>query len=147
MRRNPVYSFQDRNSVGIFDVPLHATIHILNAGNGTPEYVEIIAKSGLYPSSTVGEFLDNPDLYIDLTNSVTNFLQLHDTPDTYVGEGNKILVIDDAETGVIYADVIDGGEYIGQNVLINQRKSKNITRISNKTGSFARKPSVRQRRR
>ncbi len=67
MRRNPVYVFKDRSSTGISNVPLKSTIHILDDGSG-PRYVEIIDKSGLNAGSTVGDFLNNPSLYIDLTS-------------------------------------------------------------------------------
>jgi hypothetical protein len=66
MRRNPLFTFKDRNSIGVYEVPLRSTIHILN-DNGRPRFVEIISKEGLTGSSTIGEFLDNPDLYIDLS--------------------------------------------------------------------------------
>jgi len=66
MRRNPLFTFKDRSSTGIYEVPLRSTIHILS-DNGRPRFVEIIAKNGLNGSSTIGEFLDNPNLYIDLS--------------------------------------------------------------------------------
>jgi hypothetical protein len=71
MRRNPLYAFKDRTSVGIFDIPLNTTVHILNRGDGQPIFVEIIAKTGLSASSTIGQFLDDSTLYIDLGNSST----------------------------------------------------------------------------
>ena len=66
MRRNPLYSFRDRSAIGIYDVPLNSTIHILDQGDGTPIFVEIIGKSGLTGGSTIGQFLDDPRLYVDL---------------------------------------------------------------------------------
>jgi hypothetical protein len=47
---------------------LNSTIHILDSGNGKPIFVEIISKNGLSASSTIGQFLDDPSLYIDLAN-------------------------------------------------------------------------------
>lgn len=66
MRRNPLYAFRDRDATGIYNVPLNSTIHILNRGDGTPIFVEIIAKTGLTAGSTIGQFLDDETLYVDL---------------------------------------------------------------------------------
>jgi len=71
MKRNPLYSFKDGNSVGVYNVPLNSTIHILDDstdGTGTTRFVEIIAKHGLSAASTITQFLADPTLYIDLTN-------------------------------------------------------------------------------
>jgi len=145
MRRNPVYAFKNRDSVGIFEVPLNATVHILDGGSGTPEYVEIIDKTGLSPNSTIGNFLDDPNLYIDLANSIENFVQLHDTPDTYANEGNKLLAIDSNETGISFIDTLDGGEFTGTQVITLTRKSKDSDRIQEKTKTFSRKPKRKLR--
>ena len=70
MKRNPLYAFRDRNSVGIYNIPLHSTVHIINSdGSGLPIFVEIEAKTGLSPTSTIGQFLDDPSLYINLSQS------------------------------------------------------------------------------
>ena len=70
MKRNPLYSFRDRSSIGIFNVPLHSTIHIIDSdGNFLPIFVEIESKNGLSPTSTIGQFLDDPTLYIDLSRA------------------------------------------------------------------------------
>jgi len=66
MRRNPLYVFRDRSSVGIYDVPLKSTIQILDGGDGKPRFVEIQSKDGLGGGSNIGDFLDRPELYIDL---------------------------------------------------------------------------------
>jgi hypothetical protein len=68
MRRNPLYAFNDVNSVGVYNVPLNSTIHILDDGTGVPRFVEIISKEGLNAASTIGQFLADPTLYIDLSN-------------------------------------------------------------------------------
>jgi len=65
MRRNPMYAFKDRSQIGIYNVPLHSTIHIITDGT-SPRMVEIISKNGINGSSTIGDFLDNPNLYTDL---------------------------------------------------------------------------------
>jgi len=67
MKRNPLYSFRDRTTIGIFGIPLHSTIHILDDGDGKPMFAEIIAKTGLSPDSDIGQFLDDPSLYINLS--------------------------------------------------------------------------------
>jgi len=69
MRRNPLYSFKDVTSVGIYDVPLNSTVHILDNGTGVPQFVEIIAKTGLGAGSPIGQFLANPNLYIDFSGA------------------------------------------------------------------------------
>jgi len=71
MKRNPLYAFKDGNSIGVFNIPLNSTIHILDDstdGTGNTRFVEIISKTGLNPGSTIAQFLANPDLYIDLSN-------------------------------------------------------------------------------
>jgi hypothetical protein len=68
MRRNPLYIFKNLDAVGIYQVPLKSTVHILDAdGNGTPKFLEIIAKDGLNAGSTIAHFLADPNLYIDLS--------------------------------------------------------------------------------
>jgi len=69
MRRNPLYVFKDRNSIGIYDVPLKSIIQILDKGDGAPIFIELQAKTGLSSGSSIGDLLDNPDLYINLTAS------------------------------------------------------------------------------
>ncbi len=66
MRRNPLYAFRDTTSVGIYSIPIHATVHILDQGNGRPIFIELIAKDGLHAGSTIGNLLANPDLYLVL---------------------------------------------------------------------------------
>lgn len=67
MRRNPLYAFRNRDAVGIFDVPLNSTIHILDKGDGIPVFVEIISKHSLSAGATIGQFLDDETLYINLS--------------------------------------------------------------------------------
>ena len=71
MKRNPLYAFKDGTSIGVYNVPLNSTIHILDDsidGTGTTRFVEIISKQGLNGASTIAQFLADPTLYIDLTN-------------------------------------------------------------------------------
>ena len=64
MRRNPIYVFKDLGSIGIYNVPLNATIQIQDAdGNGNPKSVQLSDKSNLGPSSTIGDFLSNEANY------------------------------------------------------------------------------------
>lgn len=76
MKRNPLYSFRNRETVGIFDVPLHSTVHILDSGDSLPKFVELISKEGMHSGFTIGNFLDNPNLYIDLSKSDTSVSEL-----------------------------------------------------------------------
>jgi len=64
MRRNPIYVFEDRNSVGINKVPLDSTIQINDAdGNGNPVIVQLVDKSNFDATTTIGDFLDNENSY------------------------------------------------------------------------------------
>jgi len=87
MRRNPLYVFEDRNSRGIYDVPLEATIQI-NESNafGVPKIIQLLSKTGFTPNTTIGELLDNfPDNYIDLNEYTEIPSELEK-----IKEGNKI---------------------------------------------------------
>ena len=125
MRRNPVYAFENRNSYGISSVPLNSTIHVRDNGDGNPEYVEIISKEGLNSGSTIGDFLDRPELYVDLTADVTFFTKLLDTPDDYIGAGGNLVIVDDNESSINFSDILDGGTYQG-----TTGGGREITRLS-----------------
>ena len=67
MQRNPNYYFKGREALGIYDVPLESLI-VLQATekNENPGNVRILVKVGqgsLVENSTIGEFLDDPDLW------------------------------------------------------------------------------------
>ena len=67
MQRNPNYYFNGREAIGIYDVPLESLI-ILQGLDKTapPGTVRILVKVGqgaLVENSTVGEFIDDPDLW------------------------------------------------------------------------------------
>jgi len=67
MKRNPIYDFKNRHSVGIYNVPLKSTLHIFDVdGRGTPKFLQITGKVGLGPASSVGDLLATPNNYIDL---------------------------------------------------------------------------------
>jgi hypothetical protein len=69
MRRNPLYVFQNRDATGIYDVPLESMVQIIDSdGNGTPQLLQLIDKTGLHNSSTIGQFLDNTSSHIDVDN-------------------------------------------------------------------------------
>ncbi len=76
MRRNPIYIFQDTTSIGIYDVPLKSTVHIVDAGNGFPMFIQLVKKDNLDEYSTIQDLLDNPDDYIDITASGSSLSQL-----------------------------------------------------------------------
>jgi len=70
MRRNPLYVFKDLNAIGIYDVPLESVIQINDSdGSGTPRTVQIKSKVGLDSASTIADFLNNSDNYIDQIES------------------------------------------------------------------------------
>ena len=67
MRRNPLFIFRNRDSVGIYDVPLESTVQIIDSdGKNTPKFIELIGKIGLAPTSDIEDLLNTPDNYIDL---------------------------------------------------------------------------------
>jgi len=99
MRRNPLYVFADRMSAGIFEVPLKSIVHIIDGDNlGTTKYVELIAKTGLNSSSTIGVFLDNPSLYEEISKEFkienAKLAELGDVEVTNVTNG-QVLVWDE----------------------------------------------------
>jgi len=85
MKRNPLYSFQNRTSIGIFEVPLNSTIHILDTGAGESIFVEIISKEGMYSGYSIGAFLDRPELYREINSSNSSPSELERIIDTYQG--------------------------------------------------------------
>ncbi len=77
MRRNPLYVFPDLGSVGIFEVPLKSTVHIIDYdGLGTPLFVQLIGKLGLNTASTIADLLADPSLYIDISRALENYSEL-----------------------------------------------------------------------
>ena len=66
MRRSPLYVFKNRQSTGIYNVPLESMILIQDVdGNDTPKTIQLISKEGLTPDSTINDLLNNASLYID----------------------------------------------------------------------------------
>ncbi len=76
MKRNPLYIFQDTSETGIYNVPLQSTVHLLDRGNGFPMFLQLVKKDNLTEYSTMGDLLDNPDHYIDITASGSSLSQL-----------------------------------------------------------------------
>jgi hypothetical protein len=67
MRRNPLFIFKELHSMGIYDVPLKSTVHIIDSdGRGTPKFIQLIGKHLLSPDSTIADLLALPENYIDL---------------------------------------------------------------------------------
>ncbi len=107
MRRNPLYVFRGMGDVGIYDVPLHSTIHILDAGNVEPKFVEIIAKVGLGPASTIGEFLLITEDYIDMSKDITIPSELEKLIRTDGKIGWRIFERDETFYGTIGENAVD----------------------------------------
>lgn len=64
MRRNPLYVFDSRDSMGIYNVPMESTVQINDAdGQGGALIIQINSKTGLNKFSTVGDLLALPDNY------------------------------------------------------------------------------------
>ncbi len=77
MRRNPLFIFQNADSQGIYDVPLKSTVHVINVDNmGTPMFLQLVAKVGLYTTSTIADLLRYPEDYIDLFTVGENYSEL-----------------------------------------------------------------------
>ncbi len=71
MRRNPLFIFQGLDSVGIYDVPLKSTVHVINIGLDAdgmpvPMFMQLVAKVGLDATSTIRDLLPITEDYIDL---------------------------------------------------------------------------------
>jgi len=73
MRRNPIYVFEDLQSIGIYNVPVGSTVQINDADDLTPGsqplLVQVVSKNGLSTGSTVAEFLSNSDNYSNASDS------------------------------------------------------------------------------
>jgi len=64
MKRNPLYVFENINSIGINTVPLKSMVQINDMdGAGHPVTVQLINKTGLSQGTTIGQFLALPTLY------------------------------------------------------------------------------------
>ncbi len=72
MRRNPVYVFKNKDSTGIYDVPLESIIHIADF-NGKPSMTQLIDKSQLGQSTTMESYIATPAAYLEL-DRVTEYL-------------------------------------------------------------------------
>jgi len=107
MKRNPIYDFKDRNSTGIFDVPLKSTISVADSnGQGKPRLLQIISKNGLNHRSTIGQFLADESLYIDINKANEVFSELEKIQQAN-NEGWRLLGRDKAQYGYIGQDAID----------------------------------------
>jgi hypothetical protein len=92
MRRNPLYVFKNEDTTGVYDVPLHSVIQILETRNGRVLVVEIIGKAGLNPASTIKDLLDRQELYTVLSDGT--------------GGGELAKYIEDNRTGYKLWDAI-----------------------------------------
>ncbi len=119
MRRNPLFIFQDLTSIGIYDVPLKSTVHIVDTGNGKPMFIQLVAKisptSELNEFSTIADLLADPALYIDISsisetvsqleavreNQIDGWRLLGRDPDLYgnIGEGAVDFSLSDSFSG------------------------------------------------
>jgi hypothetical protein len=107
MRRNPTYDFKDRNAIGIFSAPLESLIHIIDSdGRGKPRMVQIISKNGLNHRSTIGQFLADPSLYIDLDKANEVYSELEKIHQAN-NDGWRILGRTSSSYGYIGKEAID----------------------------------------
>ncbi len=68
MRRNPLFIFAGLQSKGIYDVPLKSTVHVVDSdGHGKPMFLQLVAKFGLNPESTINNLYKFPTDYINLS--------------------------------------------------------------------------------
>ncbi len=71
MRRNPVYVFKNKDSRGIYDIPLESMIQVIDSdGTGTPIFTQITGKNGIGPTSTIEDYLISNN-YIALDKDTT----------------------------------------------------------------------------
>jgi hypothetical protein len=130
-------------------VPLKSIIQIIDTGIPgdpvqDPKIVQIISDAGLTSGSTIGDFLDNPDLYIDLTStggsvkSVNGeighvILDMEDINDVEISRLTTGDLLRFNGTNWSNVDTIDGGQYSGTR--INQEPSPEISRPSRSSRS------------
>ncbi len=104
MRRNPIFVFQDRTSIGIYEVPLESIIQIVDSdGLGTPSMTQFVDKSLLYAGTTIDQYLKTPTAYIELDRYVEILNELNDVDLTSVVDG-QILRFDSSTSNWINLD-------------------------------------------
>jgi hypothetical protein len=114
MQRSPIFKFKNRLSPGIYNIPLASIIVVQDSdGQGTSLMIELISKQGLTYTSTVGDLLDNPDLYEELIGKPPYLEELQDTDiDTSTLEDEQPLVYNES-TGMWINKMltVDGGSF------------------------------------
>jgi hypothetical protein len=79
MRRNPTYVFKDANETGIYDIPVESIIHVIDAdGSGTPSITQLVNKSQLGTTSTIGQYLSTPGAFKPLDKFIEKFNDIGD---------------------------------------------------------------------
>ncbi len=110
MKRNPIYVFRDRSSNGIVNIPLESIIQVIDAdGLGTPMVTQIIDKSNLNTSSTIGDFLDIPTSHITLDRDTLSELEK-------IGNGWRLLGKPAANYAIVGNNAVDlsNSENVGE---------------------------------
>jgi len=111
MRRNPLYVFQDNFALGIFEVPLKSMIQVIDSdGQGTPEIVQIISKTGLNANSTIADFLADSSLYKDNKPNSFNLDDLKDA-DVPTPQSGEVLTYDENLGQWVNSNNISGGTF------------------------------------
>ncbi len=113
MRRNPVYVFKDKNSIGIYDIPLESIVHIVDF-NGRPSVTQLIDKTLLGQNTTMESYIATPLAYKELDRVTEHLNELSDVNIALaVGTTGDFLAYNDATKMWENTDTIDGGTFIG----------------------------------
>ena len=66
MMRTVMFTFDDENSVGVFDLPVESLINIKDS-SGKQMMIFFLHKTGLTASSTIADVLANQSLYKEVS--------------------------------------------------------------------------------
>ena len=124
MRRNPLYTFSDLDSTGIYNVPMHSTIQISNIsevpGYNKPRTVQLISKTGMSdPMMTIRTFLANPNWYIDTNESTEIPSELEKIEGRNFTTGWRILGRKPEYYGNIGRDAFDFSKSLSSDIILN----------------------------
>jgi len=82
MQLKSITVFKNVDEIGIFHIPINSLIYIEDSGENVAKLIKIISKEGINEDTTIGEFLTNKDLYLDI-------IKENETPNVLVRSYNK----------------------------------------------------------
>ncbi len=114
-RRNPVYVFKNKDSIGIYDIPLEAIVHIADF-NGHPSVTQLINKSLLGQNTTMEGYIATPSAYQELdrvTEYINELLDVDLDLNVSSGAAGYILMYNDITKMWENTNTLDGGTFTG----------------------------------